>query len=813
MTPERPGPASPPTVPSATYRLQLQPAFPFKAAAAAVPYLASLGVSHLHLSPVLEAVPGSQHGYDVVDHARVRAELGGEEGLRALSRTAREHGLGLVVDIVPNHMAMSPRHNHALWEVLREGPGSPYALWFDVDWEAGGGQLLVPVLGAPVGEVLDDLRVDGDVLRYHEHAFPLREGTADLPLPRLLDAQWYRPVWWRLARTELNYRRFFSISELIGVRVEDPEVFEATHGTILRLLHEGVIDGLRVDHPDGLADPDAYLDRLHRASGGRWTVVEKILADGEPLPAAWPVAGTTGYDALRHVDGLFTDPAGYGQLLDGYRRFAAPRADLGGDWAATVRRAAYEVLTHELATELDRLTRVAHRLCATAPDPALRDRAPWALRTALRELLVRLEVYRPYTSVDAATVLTEEAAAEARLAFTVPEEAGAVDVVRGLVLGRYGDGPEHVEFRTRFAQTASALRAKSVEDTAFYRWVPLLSATEVGGDPGRPAVPPREFHAFCARVQRDWPATGTVVSTHDTKRSADVRAALAVLTQCPERWADALTEATDLTAATGTGEGPPDPQLAWAAWQTVFGLGPADGERVRDALLKHVREAGTHTGWTEQEPAYEEAVARFVAAGPCGAPGGRVAALREALAPHIRANVLGTALVHLTMPGVPDLYQGTEREYRALVDPDNRRAVDFPAAGDEGWAGGAGEKAAVTRAALALRARRPDAFGGAATYEPLPAEGPAAAHCAAFVRSGRVVTAVTRLSLRLAEAGGWRGTTLPLPPGRWADTLAPGREFTGHARVEDLFADTPVALLERMDTTEATETTETTETV
>ncbi|WP_416529675.1 malto-oligosyltrehalose synthase [Streptomyces coelicoflavus] len=813
MTPERPdpvpspaspAPAAPPwaPVPSATYRLQLQPDFPFGAAAAAVPYLASLGVSHLHLSPVLEAVPGSPHGYDVVDHARVRAELGGEEGLRALSRTAREHGLGLVVDIVPNHMAMSPRHNHPLWEVLREGPGSPYARWFDIDWQAQGGRVLLPVLGGPVGEVLGDLRVDGDVLRYHEHAFPLRDGTADLPLPRLLDAQWYRPVWWRLARTELNYRRFFSISELIGVRVEDPEVFEATHGTVLRLLREGVVDGLRVDHPDGLADPDAYLERLHEASGGRWTVVEKILADGERLPAAWQVAGTTGYDALRHVDGLFADPAGYGQLLDEYRRFSGPGPDRGGDWAATVRRAAYEVLGHELAAELDRLTRVAHRLCATAPDLALRDRAPWALRTALRELLVRMEVYRPYASVDAATVVTDEAAAEARLVFAVPEEAGAVDVVRDLILGRYGDGPEHVEFRTRFAQTASALRAKSVEDTAFYRYVPLLSATEVGGDPGRPAVSAGEFHAYCARVQRDWPATGTVVSTHDTKRSADVRAALAVLTQCPARWADVLAQATELAR---TGGEPLDGQVAWAAWQTVFGLGPADEERVREALLKHVREAGLHTSWTEQDPAYEEAVARFVASGPCGAPGERIAALRKALEPHVRANVLGTALVHLTMPGVPDLYQGTEHEYRALVDPDNRRPVDFPSAGAGGAGvgiGERGEKAAVTRAALALRARRPGAFGDAAAYAPLSAEGPAAEHCVAFARSGEVVTAVTRLSLRLAEAGGWRGTTLALPPGRWAGVLAPEREFAGHVRVADLFADLPVALLERVDAAE-----------
>lgn len=648
MTPERPDPV----VPTATYRLQLQPEFPFDAAAAAVPYLAALGVSHLHLSPVLEAVPGSAHGYDVVDHARVRAELGGEEGLRALAGTARKHGLGLVVDIVPNHMAMAPRHNRALWEVLREGPKSPYARWFDIDWEAQGGQVLLPVLGGPLGSVIGDLRVDGDVLRYHDHVFPLREGTEELPLPRLLDAQWYRPAWWRLARTELNYRRFFSISELIGVRVEDPEVFEATHAKILQLLHEGVVDGLRIDHPDGLADPDAYLRRLHEATGGRWTVVEKILADGEPLPAAWPVAGTTGYDALRHIDGVLTDPAGFGELLGQYRRFAAPQTDRGGDWQATVRRAAYKVLAHELAAETERLTRVAVRLCATSPEPALRDRAPWALRTALQELLVRMEVYRPYGSVDAASVVTEEAAEEARQAFVVPEEAGAVDVVRDLVLGRAGEGPEHVEFGTRFAQTSSALRAKSVEDTAFYRYVPLLSATEVGGNPGAPAVSPDDFHAYCARVQRDWPATGTVVSTHDTKRSADVRAALAVLTECPQRWADVLAEVTR------TGEGVPDAQVAWAAWQTVFGLGPADAERVQQALLKHVREAGLFTSWTEQEPPYEEAVAAFVAAGPSGAPGEHVAAFRSALEPSVRANMLGTALLHLTMPGCPTSTRG-----------------------------------------------------------------------------------------------------------------------------------------------------------
>ncbi|WP_428951610.1 malto-oligosyltrehalose synthase [Streptomyces sp. cg35] len=784
-----------PQHPTGTYRLQLQPDLGFAAAAAAVPYLASLGVSHLHLSPVLEAVPGSTHGYDVVDPARVRGELGGEDGLRALARTAREHGLGLVVDIVPNHMAASVRHNRPLYEVLRDGPSSPYARWFDIDWQAQGGRVLLPVLARHLGDELPHLKVDGDVLRYYEHEFPLREGTRTLPLPQLLDAQWYRLSWWRLARTELNYRRFFTISDLIAVRVEDPEVFEATHATVLRLLREGVIEGLRVDHPDGLADPGAYLQRLSDATGGRWTVVEKILEDDEQLPAAWPVAGTTGYDALRHIDGLFTDPAGADRLLGLFRRFTDVSADRGGQWAATARRAAHRVVTHELATEVDRLTREAAALCDLAPD--LRDHAPWALRTALRELLVRVPVYRPYPSggADPETVLTAADAADAKGAFAVPEEARAVDAVRELALGRRGDGPAHTAFRARFAQTASALRAKSVEDTAFYRHTPLLSALEVGGCPRSPAVTAGAFHAYCARVQRDWPYTSTVLSTHDTKRSADVRAGIAVLTQCPDRWETLLAQVTELTAR-GGGTSSPDPQLAWAAWQTVAGLGPATPERLQGALLKHAREAGLFTTWTEQNTAYESAVHDFVASGPCGPPGDAVLRFMDELAPHVRANVLGAALVHLTMPGVPDVYQDTEHEYRALVDPDNRAPARF---GPKESGALSEEKAALTKVALRLRGEHPEWFGGAATYAPLPVEGAAEGHCVAFARSGRVAVVATRLSLRLADAGGWRETELVLPEGEWTELLAPGRRFSGHARVADVLGSLPVALLVRAE--------------
>lgn len=785
--------------PTATYRLQLQPEFPFSAAEDAVPYLASLGVSHLHLSPVLEAVPGSRHGYDVVDHGRVRAELGGEEGLRRLARTAREHGLGLVLDIVPNHMAADPRHNHALREVLREGPDSPYARWFDIDWAAGGGRMLLPVLGGRIGDEMARMRLDGEVLRYGEQEFPLRAGTAHLDLPELLDAQHYRLGWWRLARTELNYRRFFTISDLIGVRVEDPEVFAATHGKILELVREGVVDGLRIDHPDGLADPAGYLERLSEASGGVWTVVEKILTGSEPLPAGWPVAGTTGYDALYRIDGLFTDPEGAAELLGHYRDSASPAGDRGGYWTATVRRAAYRVVTHELAAETELLTRLASRICAQ--DPALRDHAPWALHTAVRELLVRVPVYRPYVtaggpcSETAEATLDATAVSDAKAVFAVREEASAVDVVRDLALGLLGGGGDRAAFCARFAQTASALRAKAVEDTAYYRYVPLISANEVGGDPGHPAVEPADFHAFCTRIARDWPATGTALTTHDTKRSADVRAGVAVLSQCPGRFAGLVAGLARSASAA------PDPQLAWQAWQTAIGCaGIPAGERaarLEPALLKAVRESGLFTSWTEPDPVYERMASDFVAAGPA-ADTGPVRELVEEfaapLAPHVRAQVLGAALVHLTMPGVPDLYQGTERAYLALVDPDNRRPFRQPAPDAP-----ADEKAELTAAALRLRRERPGVFGESGTYAPLSASGPAAAHCLAFCRSGEVVTAVTRLSMRLAESGGWRGTRLALPDdGGWRDLLAPGREISGGTvEVAELFARRPVALLSR----------------
>ncbi|MGW1521208.1 malto-oligosyltrehalose synthase [Streptomyces sp. NPDC002287] len=751
-----------PAVPASTYRLQLTPAFPFAAARAAVPYLASLGVSHLHLSPVLEAVPGSAHGYDVTDHGRVREELGGERELRALAAAARERGLALVLDIVPNHMAVpSPlRLNRPLWEVLREGPGSPYARWFDIDWEAGGGQVLLPVLAEPDEPFTVD--AGAGLLRCGEQEFPLREGTAGLALPELLAAQWYRPAWWREARTSLNYRRFFTISDLIGVRVEDPEVFAATHAKVLELVRDGVVAGLRIDHVDGLADPGEYLRRLRSAVGdGCWVVVEKILAREEGLPPSWPVAGTTGYDALHRVDGVLTDRAGADELALTYEESTGSPS-----WEETASTAAREVLTGDLAAELGTLERWA------GP-----ERAP-----AVRELLIASPVYRTYPGgpgPDARTL--ERAAARAGTA--------AVDGVRELL-------ERDPAFGARFAQTSAALRAKSLEDRAFYRWAPLLSATEVGGEPGTPAVTVEEFHAYCTERERRWPASGTVLSTHDTKRSADVRARVAALSQDPEAMVKPGGGAGP--GRGGSGAAGSDPQLAWVARQSALGLGdvPERGPRLAAALLKAAREAGLRTSWTDPDEAYEAGIAHLVPRDPVELP------------PHLeeaaRANVLGMTLLHLTMPGVPEVYQGSETELRALVDPDNRRPVEFPrralASLDAGSAPPAlaEEKLALTAALLRLRRSRPALFRG---YAPLTARGPASGHCLAFARPGGLVAVATRLSHRLAQAGGWRDTTLCLPPGRWlpAPGPRPAAPYEGEVRLARLLASAPAAALVRAD--------------
>ncbi len=672
--------------PVSTYRLQLQPGFGFADAGAIADYLAGLGVTHAYLSPILQAAPGSTHGYDVVDHSRVSADLGGEEELRAMVSRFRRHGLGVIVDVVPNHMAIPVPEslNRQFWSVLREGPGSPCAHWFDVDWAAQDGRLLLPILAGPAGDCLGGISVGtagegtaalepGEpVLRYFDHVLPIRPGTAGLPLAELLGAQHYRLTGWRDAATQLNWRRFFDVTSLIAVRVEDPDVFAATHQVLLRLVAEGVIDGLRVDHPDGLAEPRGYLGRLARETGGAWVVTEKILSGGETLPADWACAGTTGYDSLGAVGGLFVDPAGAVPLTEQYQRFTG-----GPDEFAPVAEAAKrEEASHVLAAEVSRLG----RLLARAGDPALDDLAPADVRTILIELLTAFPVYRAYVvpgepASPAAEAVLAQAAAAARRRLPGRLHRGLAAVC-DLVLGRGAGGGQH-QLIELFQQTCGPVMAKGVEDTAFYRWTRLVALNEVGGDPDRFGIAPEEFHRFAGHLARHWPATMTTLSTHDTKRQEDVRARLAVLAEQPQAWRSQM-ERWHARAVSLSGGRSPEPHIEYLLWQTLVGAWPIGGDRLGGYLRKAMREAKTLTSWTDPDTGYESLVLGFAdKVLRDGELTGQIASFVARLAGDARVNSLGAKLVQLTMPGVADVYQGCELAGFALVDPDNRRPADF----------------------------------------------------------------------------------------------------------------------------------------
>jgi (1->4)-alpha-D-glucan 1-alpha-D-glucosylmutase len=777
-------PAAGRPVPASTYRLQLHPGFRLPDAAGVCDYLAALGVSHVYCSPVLASTPGSVHGYDVVDHGRIDDELGGTDGWRTLVAATASADLGTVLDIVPNHMAVPEplSLNRQLWDVLKHGRGSAYAEWFDIDWAAQGGRLLLPVLGEPIGECLrrQEIRRDGDVLRYYDNVFPLAPGTEQTDdLVTLLAEQHYRLAWWRVGREELNYRRFFDVTALIGVRVERPDVFAATHATLLSL--DGV-DGWRVDHPDGLADPAGYLRRLAEATGDLWIVAEKILEPGEQLPGDWRCAGTTGYDALNQVMGVLTDPAGERPLTD-----LSSSLTGAADYATVVAAAKRHVVEHLLVAEVDLLTDTLVRLAARSVDTWDFSRR-W-LREALVEVLTAFEVYRAYVPVDdpaPAEPRHQVAAACERARERRPDRTAEIGWIGRLALL---DGPsddDAVDFAVRFAQTTGPVMAKGIEDTAFYRYVRLTALNEVGGDPGRFGIAPADFHAWAADLARDWPATMTTLSTHDTKRSEDVRARLLTLAEIPGEWSAAVTR---WRARHHLG----DPDLEYLFWQSLVGAWPISAERMAGYVEKASREAKRRTSWTDPDPAYDEMLQSFVR--EVYADDATVADVELWVREHVlvpgRITSLAQKLLQLTMPGVPDCYQGGELWDLSLVDPDNRRPVDYdrrrtmlraldeghlpPAVDDdeEGWS-----KLLVTSRVLRSRRARPELFGPSAGYRALTAAGPAADHLLGFVRGEGAASLATRLPVGLRRTGGWRDTTVPLPAGVWTDVLT-GRSFRG----------------------------------
>jgi (1->4)-alpha-D-glucan 1-alpha-D-glucosylmutase len=757
-----------------TYRLQLTGDFGFAAAADLAGYLERLGVTHAYLSPVLRAAPGSTHGYDVTDHSLVSPELGGEDGFRAMVTRFQEHDLGVIVDVVPNHMAIQLPENRLLWSVLAGGPDSEYAHWFDIDWPANDGRFLLPILSNPADDCFGELAVSDGTLRYHDHMLPLRPGTERLPIRDLLAAQHYELAYWRDASTRLNWRRFFDITSLIGIRQENPDVFAATHEVLLRLMAEGFIDGLRIDHPDGLADPRGYFRQLATATKGAWVVAEKILARDEELPRDWPCAGTTGYDALGRVDGLFVDPAGAAPLTELYQSFTGTTAKPFAEVAETAKR---EVATRTFTPELNRLAKLfdGHH----GED----------VRTVLVEMLAAFGVYRAYVHpgepVPKASV-EQIAAASTAAKRKLPQHLHAT--LDALSAALPGDGP--AELITRFQQTTGPVLAKGVEDTACYRWSRLISLNEVGADPDRFGVSPAEFHDTMRRRIRDWPRTLTTLSTHDTKRAEDVRARLAVLAEIPDEWA-AEVAAWHRAAAGGAANPGIDPDTEYLIWQTLAGAWPISQDRLAEYLTKAVREAKTRTSWSDPDPDYEARVLDLAHR----APADRIAQFADEIAPDARVNTLGAKLVQLTMPGVADVYQGCELTSYALVDPDNRRPVDFGRrramlTGHHDSTDLDAEKLLVTSRALRLRRDHPDWFTEG-RYVPLAAEGPAVGHVVAFQR-GAAITVATRLPVGLRRRGGWADTRLPLA-GPWHDVLT-GAPVAG-ITLEELTKRRPVALL------------------
>ena len=883
--------------PRATYRLQLHAGFTFDDAVGVVDYLADLGVSHVYLSPILQAAAGSTHGYDVIDHSRINAELGGEEAYERFSTAVAGRGMGQVVDIVPNHMAIAEA-NTWWWDVLENGQSSRWAAAFDIDW-GGEGQshekVLLPFLGDHYGRVLEagDVRLERDggtfTVRYFEHVVPVSPRTLDdllgraaegagsdeltslavalgrLPpatatdedsvserhrdkevlrgqltrlleedvevaravdrmvaatnevaddLDDLLERQNYRLAHWRAAGQELDYRRFFDVPTLIGLRVETPRIFAATHEAVLDLVRKGRVEGLRVDHIDGLRFPAGYLRRLEEESDGAYVVVEKILERDETLPAEWPVAGTTGYDFLNVVAGLFVDPAGEDAFTEIYGEVVG--AEVPRRWDDVVHEGKNLVLREVLGADINRLVGLLVSVCEH--HRRHRDHTRRDLHAALWEVVVAFPVYRTYVrpggpSSDAEVAVVEEAvtAAAERRPQIDPE---LFSLLRDLLLLRI-EGRDEADFALRFQQVTGPVMAKGVEDTAFYRYNRLVSLNDVGGDPGRFGTSVAEFHAHNRHMAAEWPATMLATSTHDTKRSEDVRVRIGLLSEIPAEWAGTVRRWTAMNArhktATPDGRTLPDANTEYLLYQTLVGAFPLDAARAAAYMEKATREAKEHTSWIDPEPAYDEALRSFVESIVADAE--FTADLARFVAPLVGAGreaSLAQTLLKLTVPGVPDLYQGTEVWDLSLVDPDNRRPVDYGARrtllekirdldaddvrglGDEG-----ASKLWTVWRALGVRRDHPEAFssdrvgsapnapapvpapgsggsggsGGAGGYQPVVATGERADHVVGFVRGGRVATVVPRLGLGLARAGGWGDTTIELPRGRWTDVL------------------------------------------
>jgi (1->4)-alpha-D-glucan 1-alpha-D-glucosylmutase len=956
-------------VPLSTYRLQFNHRFTFRDAADVVPYLAELGVSDLYASPYLQARPGSLHGYDITDHNRLNPEIGTPEEHTRMTGLLREHGMGHLLDIVPNHMGVAAGANPWWNDVLENGPSSPHAAYFDIDWAPYKpeleGKVLLPVLGDQYGVVLErgELKLvyeDGRFqVEYWDTRFPcapaptaavlglalerLEEMEADHPdrmelesiaaalarlparrrtdpesvaerrrektvtqrrlralydgspgvrraldraveeyngtpgdtrsfdrLDALLEDQAYRLAFWRVAAEEINYRRFFDVNDLAGVRVERGEVFQATHRLILQLVREEKVTGLRIDHPDGLFHPHDYLRDLQVETAGVdagedehfYVVVEKILTGGETIPEDWRTAGTVGYEFLNRVNGLFVAGGNEAAMDALYHRFAHERIR----FPELAYRKKRLILDSSLVSELNVLATMLGRI--SERNRRSRDFTFGLLHDALREVIACFPVYRTYIDAFAGKVSERDRDYVEQAVRTARRRNPAVsrslfDFVRRVLLLDWPEGlderarEEHARFVMKFQQLTGPVMAKGVEDTSFYVFNRLVSLNEVGGEPDHFGVAPEELHRYLRERAERWPHALSTSSTHDTKRSEDVRARIDVLSEIPDVWEAHVTTWAELNRGKRhhDDEHPaPAPGDEYLLYQTLVGawpLGALEGEahqdfvaRIQAYMEKATREAKEHTSWIEPNETYDAGLKEFVAAIlDRGGPNPFVDDLLR-LTPVVARmgmlNSLAQTLVKLAAPGVPDVYQGQELWDLSLVDPDNRRPVDYETRrrllrelrgrledGDtaalarelvECWEDGR-IKLYLTHRALALRNALPETFLRG-EYVPLEPEGARAEHVFAFARRGggaEVVAAVPRLpatlmrdrGFALPDAEAWRDTRIGggggTLEGRWRNVLTgaevEGRPGDGGAALaaDELFADFPVALLERAE--------------
>lgn len=883
-----------------TYRVQLSPEQGFEVASSRVAYLSRLGVSHMYCSPYLQAAKGSTHGYDVVDHSKVSEDLGGQDAHDLLCRTLREADMGQVVDVVPNHMAVSGPENRWWWDVLENGQRSRFADYFDVDWqyaqesENSQNRVLLPILGDHYGRVLESgeiqlVRTDGSFhLQYYDHQVPvdprslsellfraasriehaelafLASALDYLPLPKaddrvntrrrhrdkevirdrlsvllgdaphvrravdaeidlinsdhdrldeLLEKQNYRLAYWRIARSDLGYRRFFDINDLIAIRVEDEDVFTDTHDLVLSWVREGKVDGIRVDHPDGLRDPEEYFQRLRHRAGEAWIVGEKILAPDEHMPDSWPIHGTTGYDFLNDLHAVILDASNGDALSEVYASFTGRTVE----YAAMLHQSKLDVIHNLLGSDVNRLTEML--LDISYRNRRYRDFSKDEVHDALCEVLASFSVYRTYIRAEAGTVRDSDRSLIHDAILASEQRRSDLDselfefLRRILTLDL--SGAVERDFVMRFQQLSGPVMAKGAEDTTFYRYHRCIALNEVGAEPDHFGMSVERFHERMVDRSSTLPRSMLTTSTHDTKRSEDTRARLLAISEIPEDWAKAVQEWSSLAHQYRTGEWP-DRNTEYFIFQTLVGTWPISIDRITEYLEKAMRESKEYTSWTENNETYENAVLSFARGilsdtEICSA----IHAFVERISPVGYVNSLVQTAVKLLGPGVPDIYQGCETWSFALVDPDNRRPVDYERLevmlGEvESFSAGqllehmheGHPKIALTRALLHLRHAYSDVFWGTASkgpraYLPTPVQGEASADVLAFSR-GEDVYAVCPLRF-LGRNGLYPDTSIHFPDGRYRNVVTGEVVAGGAHEVDTLIARFPVCVLVRED--------------